>query len=75
MLWRNIYPRGRRYFSLVFERVVDVPVRISVVHGDPPDQFPLDVLHRVVERRGRFRPVLRGCVETNTSKILNAVGY
>jgi len=41
---------------LVFERVVDVPVRIPVFSCDPPNQFLTDVFHHFIKRRVRFGP-------------------
>jgi len=38
---------------LVFECVVDIPVRVPVGHRDPTDKFPSDVVHHFIERRLR----------------------
>ena len=54
---RKIDPRWEKSSELlVFEGVVNVPIRVPVCCRDPLNQLPSDVLHHFVNRRGELRP-------------------
>ena len=59
---------------LVFEGVVNVPIRVPVCCRDPLNQLPSDVLHHFVNRRGGLRPFFGRHVRADGSNVVNRSG-